>query len=139
MVSGLGYGIWGLIGGGIIEGVEFTRAIKVAGDWPWHSPKEPSAPQFIISVIIRLAVGAALAAGLGIGHQIVGVFGGLTAGIAAPLIVEQLAQRVPLSTALQTSEAINVADSSGQAGPLTTQREDTGKVTQGEQDEHQEF
>jgi hypothetical protein len=90
------YVVWGVFGGFAVEGMEFSKAVRATGDWPWHKKGEPGAFPMAISVFIRLAVSGGLSLALGQGHQIVGVFGALTAGVAAPLILEQLSARVPL-------------------------------------------
>ena len=90
------YLVWGLFGGAAVEGMEFSRAIRIRGTWPWRVPGEPPALAFAISVTIRLLVGGGLAVALGLSKQIIGVAGALTAGVAAPLILEQLTQQIPL-------------------------------------------
>jgi hypothetical protein len=86
---------WGLFGGFAIEGLEFSRAIRHVGDWPWKSPMEPSAGSLAASVIIRLIVSAGVAVAAGNTHQITGPFGAVAMGVSAPLIIEQLAQTPP--------------------------------------------
>jgi hypothetical protein len=90
------YIVWGTFGGFAVEGMEFSKAVRATGDWPWRQKGEPGALPMAISIIIRLAVSGGLSLALGQGHQIIGVFGALTAGVAAPLILEQLSARVPL-------------------------------------------
>jgi hypothetical protein len=90
------YAMWGLFGGFAVEGLEFAGAIRRTGGWPWHQPEEPGLAPLAVSVVIRLVVGAGLAAAAGTTGQISGPFGALTMGIAAPLLIEQLARQIPL-------------------------------------------
>jgi hypothetical protein len=45
----------------------------------------------VASILIRLAIGAIVAGALGAANQISGQFGALTAGVAAPLLIQQTA------------------------------------------------
>lgn len=96
-MTGAEYLLWGIFGGSAVEGLEFSRAIRATGSWPWRLRGEPGALPYAVSVVVRLLVGGGLALALGLDHQIIGVFGALTCGVAAPLILEQLAQRIPES------------------------------------------
>ncbi|MCP2259865.1 hypothetical protein LX15_003574 [Streptoalloteichus tenebrarius] len=89
--------LWGLFGGFAVEGLDFAGAIRRTGGWPWKQPEEPGPVPFLVSVVIRLAVGGGLAVAAGSAGQISGPFGALAIGIAAPLVVAQLAGQVPLT------------------------------------------
>lgn len=89
------FAAWGLFGGFAVEGLEFAGAIRRAGGWPWKQPGEPSPLAFAISVIIRLVISAGVAAAAGAVGQVSGPLGALAAGVAAPLLVEQLARQLP--------------------------------------------
>jgi hypothetical protein len=99
-MTGLEFTAWGLFGGFAVEGLEFSAAIRRTGRWPWRQPGEPGPLPFAISIIIRLGVGAGLAAAAGMADQISGPFGALAVGVAAPLVVEQLARQVYLTESL---------------------------------------
>lgn len=94
-MTGLEYAIWGFFGGFAVEGLEFAGAIRRTGDWPWRLPNEPGLLPFAVSVLIRLVVGAGLAVAAGSTGQISGPFGALGVGVAAPLLIEQLARQIP--------------------------------------------
>ncbi len=94
-VTGVEYALWGLFGGFAVEGLEFSRVIRRWGTWPWRLPGEPGLGPLAASVVIRLGIGAGLAAGAGSAHQVAGPFGAVAVGVAAPLVVEQLARTVP--------------------------------------------
>lgn len=98
-MTGVEYAAWGLFGGFAVEGLEFAGAIRRTGGWPWRQRGEPGPLALGISVLIRLAIGAGLAVAAGTTGQVSGPFGALAVGIAAPLVVEQLARQVPLQTA----------------------------------------
>lgn len=61
----------------------------------------PPIPQglvaYVLSVVIRVGVGAALAATAASGKQVAGAFGAFGLGVAAPLVIEKLARAVPVS------------------------------------------
>jgi hypothetical protein len=99
--------VWGLFGGFAIEGLEFSRAIRYVGDWPWTSNEEPSAPALAASVVIRLVISAGLAVAAGETHQITGPFGALAMGASAPLVIEQLA-RTPLAPTPQSKPPLRI-------------------------------
>jgi hypothetical protein len=96
-MTGLEFAAWGLFGGFAVEGLEFAAAIRRTGRWPWRQPGEPGPLPFVVSIIIRLGVGAGLAAAAGVADQISGPFGAVALGVAAPLVVEQLARQVYLT------------------------------------------
>ena len=89
------YAAWGAFGGLAIELVEFYGAIRRTGGWPWKQKGEVRPAPLLASVAIRLFVGAGLAWALGVEQQVSGAVGALTAGVAAPLILEQLARQIP--------------------------------------------
>lgn len=97
-MTGLEFAAWGLFGGFAVEGLEFAAAIRRSGRWPWRNRGEPGPLPFLASVLIRLSVGAGLAAAAGAANQVSGPFGALAVGVAAPLLVEQLARQVPLTS-----------------------------------------
>jgi hypothetical protein len=108
------YAIWGLFGGFAVEGLEFSGAIRRTGGWPWHQPDEPGLAPLAVSVVIRLVIGAGLAAAAGTTGQISGPFGALTMGIAAPLLIEQLARQIPL---VNSSAGARATPPKGASGP----------------------
>src|SRR2546421_7400485 len=88
---------WGLFGGAAVEGLEITAAIKRTGHWPWGRRKRIKTLPALVAMVIRLFTGSGLAVA-------VGTTGPMTAlsavgvGVAAPLILEKLAQQVPIQT-----------------------------------------
>ena len=124
-MTGLEYAAWGLFGGFAVEGLEFAAAIRRTGKWPWRKRGEPGPLPLLTSIVIRLAVGAGLAAAAGEASQVSGPFGALAVGVAAPLLVEQLARQIPLSPAApphaqdQGSSSNNHATPDGQRRPMS--------------------
>jgi hypothetical protein len=86
--------IWGATGGLAVELVEFYGAIRRVGNWPWNLPGEPRRSVLLVAVVIRIILGAILAGALGASEEVSGAMGALAAGVAAPLLVEQL-KRLP--------------------------------------------
>jgi hypothetical protein len=101
-MTGWQYGMWGLFGGFCVEGLEFVGAVSRTGDWPWRQRGEPGALQLMVSVLIRLAISAGLAAAAGSTHQVSGPFGAVGVGVAAPLLIEQLLQPFQLAATAPT-------------------------------------
>ncbi len=83
---------WGFCGGFIVEALQLSGAIRRSRGWPWRRRGEPKLAPYLVSVLLRLVVGAVLAAGLGGEGQLGGPLSALVVGIAAPLIVEQLSR-----------------------------------------------
>jgi len=84
--------MWGAIGGFVIEGLQFAKAIRRVGGWPWRWASEPGPLPFAVSVLIRVAVGAGLASAAGASGQAPTAFACFALGVAAPLIVEKITQ-----------------------------------------------
>lgn len=97
-VNGVSYALMGLLGGFLVEAVEWQAAIRRTRDFPWRAEGEPALAPMLLAVLLRLAAGAGLAFAAGTDHQVNGPFGALAVGIAAPLIVEKLASQVPVGT-----------------------------------------
>lgn len=89
--------LWGLFGGFAVEAVQFQGAVRRTKGWPWRDSKEPDAGPFLLSVVLRLAVSAGLAAGLAASNQVSGPYGAIGAGVAAPMIIEQLGKQFKIT------------------------------------------
>lgn len=85
----------GCFGGFAVEGLQFAAAVRRCKNWPWRRRGEPPFGPFITSVVIRLGVSSGVAT-IAVEAEVVnGTFGAFAAGVAAPLIVEQLARQFP--------------------------------------------
>jgi hypothetical protein len=86
---------WGAIGGLVVELLELYRAVRRCGGLPWKKDpdNEPHPPALALAAVTRMSIGAAIAGAMTFGHQISGAFGGLTAGVTAPLVIDQIGQR----------------------------------------------
>jgi hypothetical protein len=89
----LGLALWGLFGGFAVEALEFQGAIRRVGGWPWTAGGEPGPIPLLASVLIRLIVSIGVTAALAASHQVSGPYGAIGAGIAAPLLIEQLGRQ----------------------------------------------
>jgi hypothetical protein len=72
---------------------------------------EPKLGPFIFSLLLRVSLGLALALAAGLSGQISGEFGAIAVGIAAPLIVQEMAKRANAHT-----DASKNLPSTGSAG-----------------------
>lgn len=133
-MTGWEYAFWGFFGGFAVDGLEFAGAIRRVGGWPWRQPGEPGPLPYAVSVAIRLVVGAGLAAAAGTTGQISGPFGALAVGVAAPLLIEQLARQIPLTTSTPSLPST----SSDQSAPTPSSQPDpnagTGSIGAGTHD-----
>ena len=55
---------------------------------------------YLVSVIVRVGLGAGLAGAAAAGGQVSGSFAAFSLGVAAPLVLEKLAKTVPLTGSL---------------------------------------
>ncbi|GAA4606794.1 hypothetical protein BJY16_006008 [Actinoplanes octamycinicus] len=84
---------WGLLGGFIVEALEYSAAIRRTKGWPWRRRGEPGLGPSLVAIALRLSASAGLAAAAGAGGQVAGAFGALALGITAPLVVEKILQQ----------------------------------------------
>lgn len=85
-------GAWGAGGGLLVEAWELYRAIRLAGGFPWQKDPEhePHPPALLVALVLRAALAFGIALAMAVGNQISGAFAAFAAGIAAPVILDQL-------------------------------------------------
>jgi hypothetical protein len=88
------YAVWGAFGGVAVEAIEILGAVKRTKGLPWNQPGEVTLGALLFTVLVRLGLGAGLAAALGEAGQISGGVGAVAAGVAAPLILEQMGKQL---------------------------------------------
>lgn len=94
--------LWGLTGGLLSELLELYEQIHQTPDrWDWRRPIPQGMPAFVVSTLIRLGAGCAVAAALAHDGQVAGATAAFGAGVAAPLVIEKLARLAPLSVDTQ--------------------------------------
>jgi hypothetical protein len=98
---------WGLLGSFIVEALELAAALRRAKALPWKRPGEPRLFAYLVSVVLRLAAGAGLAALGGAGGQLTGPFAAGALGITAPLVVERLLRQVGTADAEPAAPALS--------------------------------
>jgi hypothetical protein len=76
-----------------VEGLDLYRAIHRVGGFPVGRPGEVSLGAYLFAFVLRVEVGAGLAAAFGASSQIAGPLGALAVGVAAPKIVEQIVRQ----------------------------------------------
>lgn len=106
---------WGLFGSFAVEGLELVAAIRrTAGGWPWRRDDFPGIGPYVVSIFVRFAVGAGLAAATTTSGNTIGALGALSVGIAAPLIIEKLAsqarQTYPHETPPTAANVVKTSD-----------------------------
>lgn len=106
------YLLWGAYGGLAVEAIEFSGAIRRIKDWPWKVAGE--SPPFVlaISVMIRIGLSLGLTLAAGQAGQIAGPMGAVAVGAAAPLLIEQMAKQVSLTTGRMPHQALRSEDES---------------------------
>ncbi len=90
------YAVWGAFGGLAVEAIQFYGAVRRAGKWPWKIKGEPDPGPLLVSVVIRVGVGFGLALAAAPTGQVSSPLGAIAVGVAAPLLIEQMARRVPV-------------------------------------------
>ncbi|WP_051054332.1 hypothetical protein [Frankia sp. QA3] len=100
-MPGVEVALWGLFGGFAVEGLDLYTAVRRSGRWPWRTgrPRAVGAWAYLVAEVVRLAIGAGLAAAAGASGQVTTAFAAVAVGIAAPLVVERLARAIPLDSA----------------------------------------
>lgn len=90
--------VWGLLGVVLIEAHALRSAVTAAGgvSWPWRTADgHRVVGGYAVAVVCRVVMGVGLNAVYAAAHQIDGPLAAVTMGIAAPLILQQMAaQRV---------------------------------------------
>lgn len=90
--SWLLFAIWGLLGGLLVDGLEFWGIVRANSG---RCPERYRTLPFVVAEILRLGAGAVLAVAFGTANQATAPLGVMAIGMAAPLVVEKLSQRVP--------------------------------------------
>lgn len=85
---------WGLAGGLCVEALELHASIRSTPNWNWREPIPQGLAAYLISVGIRVGVGAVLAAAMAGSGQVSSPFAAFALGVGAPLILEKLARTV---------------------------------------------
>jgi hypothetical protein len=116
----LEYAAWGLFGAAAVDGLDLTRAIRRTGGFPWQQPNEAGPAAFAVTVVIRLALGAGVAAAAGAAGQITGAFAAMAIGVAAPQVIDKLLGQIPLSSATAQQETPPTTEDLGIAAKLRT-------------------
>jgi hypothetical protein len=91
---------WAVMGGLCVEALALLKLIKNDLQWSWRRPIPQGLTAYVISVMLRIGIGAGLAAAAADSHQVSGGFVAFGLGVGAPLILEKLASGVPLTGTL---------------------------------------
>ena len=89
--------VWGLTGALCVEALELYAHIRRTSNWDWRCPVDQGMVPFVVTVVIRVGVGAALAAAFAGSNQVSGPLAAFTLGVASPMVVTRLASAIPLS------------------------------------------
>jgi hypothetical protein len=107
-MNGISSAIWGGLGGFAVEVVQIYGAMQRAKRPPWRSSgqppgvgDDPTLDALALSVAIRMVVGTILAAAAGESGQVSGALGAMAVGVAAPLVIQQMAREVPIASTAQ--------------------------------------
>lgn len=84
--------LWGLFGGALVAGLDFIAVVGRIGDWPWRARKKLRAGPYVAATLVRLLLGAGLAAAAAQSGLVLNALSAVMIGVAAPLIVEKLAR-----------------------------------------------
>jgi flagellar biosynthesis/type III secretory pathway ATPase len=83
---------WGALGGAAIEAYDMFRAIRATGSFPWGYKDKPpyTAATWVISAILRIGIGAVVAAAAVAGGQVAGVYAAFGLGATGPVALGRL-------------------------------------------------
>ncbi|OIJ69790.1 hypothetical protein [Streptomyces mangrovisoli] len=88
--------LWGLLGAALVELRGLWSALQPSRKpkWPWKDGRgRPQVWGYVVAVVCRFGMAAGLDAVYAAAHQIAGPLGAVTMGIAAPLVIQQMAVR----------------------------------------------
>lgn len=88
---------WGVTGGLCVEALWLYSRIHSDLLWSWRRPIPQGLTAYLISLVARIGVGAGVAAAAAGSGQVSGPLAAFGLGVGAPLVVEKLAQAVPLT------------------------------------------
>lgn len=88
---------WGVLGGLCVEALWLYSRIRSDLLWSWRRPIPQGLTAYLISLVARVGVGAGVAAAAAGSGQVSGPLAAFGLGVGAPLVVEKLAQTVPLT------------------------------------------
>jgi hypothetical protein len=114
--------LWGLIGGSCVEALWLSARIRKDPRWSWRKPIPQGLTAYLISVVLRVGAGAGLAAAAAGSGQISGNFAAFILGVSAPLVIEKLAQVIPLTGSLIVEDPQVNAVEDAEAGGGTDAR-----------------
>jgi hypothetical protein len=92
MSEGAQFFLWGVVGGGIVDGLEFVKLVR---SHKGHLPKGFITRWYVVGELIRLSLGGVLSAGLFLSGEIAKPVAGIIVGVAAPAIVERWLREPP--------------------------------------------
>lgn len=87
--------VWGVLGGLCVELLELYGRIHRTPKWNWREPIPQGMIAYLISVTIRVGIGAVVAAAAAASGQVSGTLTAFGLGAAAPLVIEKLSRAVP--------------------------------------------
>nr|WSX75134.1 hypothetical protein OH826_15290 [Streptomyces sp. NBC_00899] len=88
--------LWGLLGAGLVEVRALWAAFQPSRTprWPWRDGRGRSQVSgYAVAVVCRFGMATGLDAVYAAAHQIAGPLGAVTMGVAAPLVIQQMAVR----------------------------------------------
>jgi hypothetical protein len=88
--------LWGLAGVGLVEAYVMWQAVSSSDGprWPWVDEEGGRKFGFYaVALACRIVMGVGLNAVYAATHQVSGALGAVTLGIAAPLVIKQMAER----------------------------------------------
>lgn len=114
--------LWGLVGAGSVEAWDLHTAIRQAKGFPWKGKEPLTLAEYLVSVVIRMGLGAGLGAAFAQTGQVSGAVGFVAIGVAAPKVLEQLALQgmpPPTERTHASQDPIAPAPAPSNAGPAS--------------------
>lgn len=120
---------WGAGGGALMSLGTFFGYVQNSNEWPWRAKNGPTGRMWVTVEVIRVALGAGVAAVLGATDHL-GVLSAVTVGAGAPAILDQWKRAAPGLAIPRQRDPLDPPGTGGHGSgePETT----TGSTTAGE-------
>ncbi|MER5598503.1 hypothetical protein [Streptomyces sp. NPDC002265] len=87
--------LWGALGAGLVEAGEMWQLHRTQERFPWVKDGEPQIKPYLLAVFLRCFMAIGITAVYGVSGQVAGPLAAVTLGVAAPVIIQQIADSSP--------------------------------------------
>ncbi|MET7898172.1 hypothetical protein [Streptomyces mirabilis] len=87
--------LWGALGAGLVETGEMWQLHRTQERFPWAKDGKPQIKRYLFAVFLRCFMAIGITAVYGGSGQVAGPLAAVTLGIAAPIVIQQIADSSP--------------------------------------------